>query len=97
MLSLALFRPRPRPQMPSNPWNWGRDTVSNFLGALNPRKSADREEVRRQLRALERAIGALCTKRFPTVESVLRAKPQELPVQLRAYRELYEYMLVWLN
>lgn len=101
MFSLAIFRPRPRPrpqpQMPMDPWNWTKETVLEFLNALNPKKAADRQLVRSRLEVLERAMLAETIDPNTTVAAVLRADQQTLPIQLRAYRELYEYMLVWLK
>jgi len=71
--------------------------VLDFLDSKNPRRSADRTEVKQHLAALGSAIRLECSGGYSSVEDVLKANPDTLPIQLRAYRELYEYMLVWLK
>lgn len=104
MFSLTLSSARSRnlamPKaslLPGNPWHWGKQSVLNFLDSMNPSKSDDRMKVQRQLAVLESAIHSECRGPYAHVEDVLEADPRELPIQLRAYRELYEYILVWLG
>lgn len=97
MFALSIFSSRPKPSPPSNPWQWGRQHILDFLDARDPTKEKDRADVEHYLALLGSAIRSECRAPYHDVGDVLRADPRVLPIQLRAYRELYEHMLIWLR
>ena len=94
---LSLFSRRaPAVSLPSNPQEWGPSSVQRFLDTRNPRKSNDRAEVRARLDTLETVILSECRAPFTSAQMVLQSDIRTLPIQLRVYRELHEYMRIWL-
>lgn len=82
--------------LPGNPREWDLGIVNRFLNSLNPRKERDREQVRAQMQTLEYAIQTEMRAPFTSVKMVLQTDDMKLPVQLRAYKEMYQYMQIWL-
>ena len=92
----ARRKPEPAP-LPQNPREWGMDLLHPWLEALNHRNPEHRERVEQKLEVLEQAIWHEAKHRFASLEEVFEASPASLPVHLRLYREMHEYMRLWLT
>jgi hypothetical protein len=82
--------------LPENPHKWDLDNLSRFLNGLNPRKERDRTQVRQRMQALERVMQTEMHAPFTSVKMVLQVEVGKLPIHLRLYRELHEYLRIWL-
>lgn len=92
-----LFGKQQAVVLPGNPREWDLGIVNRFLNSLNPRKERDREQVRAQMQTLEYAIQTEMRAPFTSVKMVLQTDDDmKLPVQLRVYKEMYQYMQIWL-
>ena len=96
MFSFFSRASAPAVTLPTNPYQWDLDILAEFLRSLNPKKEADREEARRRMESLESAMLADCRGPFTSVQMVLQSDVKKLPIQLYVYRELHEYLQIWL-